>query len=124
MKPKILLVDDEPAVCEVDGYYLSRRGYDVICANSAQEALDKFVKDRPQLILLDILMPGVDGLECLRRIRKIDKQVPVIMVTCVDEIETAKKAIELGAVDYLTKPLGYKALETAISMYLFIKDAN
>lgn len=124
MKPKILLVDDEPAVCEVDGYYLSRRGYDVITANSAQEALDKFVKDRPQLVLLDILMPDVDGLECLRRIRKINKQVPVIMVTCVDEIDTAKKAIELGAVDYLTKPLGYKALETAISMYLFIKDAN
>lgn len=124
MRPKILLVDDETEVCEVDGYYLSKRGYDIICAKSGQEAIDIFTKERPQLVLLDILMPGMDGLECLRRLKQIDKKIPIIMVTCVDEIETAKKAIDLGAVDYITKPLGYQALETAISMYLFIKGVK
>lgn len=124
MKPKILLVDDEQAVCEVDSYYLTKRGYKVITANSAKEALAKVVKERPQLVLLDILMPGMDGLECLSRIKNIDKNIPVIMVTCVNEVETAKKALELGAADYITKPLGYQALETAISLYLFLKGSK
>jgi DNA-binding response OmpR family regulator len=124
MNPKILLVDDEPEVCEVDSYYLTKKGYEVITANSAEQAISLLSKEHPKLILLDILMPEVDGIECLRRIKKIDKNVPVIMVTCVDEIETAKKAMELGAVDYITKPLGYRALETAISTYLFFKSEN
>ncbi|MEW6008763.1 MAG: response regulator [Candidatus Omnitrophota bacterium] len=124
MKPKILLVDDEPGVCEVDSYYLAKRGYNIITANTAKEAISKVVKDRPQLVLLDILMPEMDGLRCLEEIKKINKDLPVIMVTCVDEIETAKKALEIGAVDYITKPLGYKALETAISLYLFLKTTK
>ncbi len=124
MKPKILLVDDEKEVCEVDSYYLAKRGYNIITANSAKEAISKVVKEHPQLVLLDILMPEIDGLKCLEEIKKIDKNLPVIMVTCVDEIDTAKKALELGAVDYITKPLGYHALETAISLYLFLKTAK
>lgn len=124
MKPKILLVDDEKGVCEVDSYYLSKRGYNIITANSAKEAISKVVKERPQLVLLDILMPEMDGLKCLEEIKKIDKDLPVIMVTCVDEIDTAKKALGLGAVDYITKPLGYHALETAISLYLFLKNTK
>jgi DNA-binding response OmpR family regulator len=124
MNPKILLVDDEPAVCEVDSYYLSKRGYTVITATNAQEAIAKVTTEHPQLVLLDILMPDMDGLECLSKIKAIDKDIPVIMVTCVNEIETAKRALELGASDYLTKPLGYQALETAISLYLFLKGSK
>ena len=124
MRPKILMVDDEPDTCEVVSHFLGRRGYDVITANSAEEALSKLSTEKPELILLDILMPGMDGIECLRRIREINKEVPVIMVTCIIDINTAKQAIALGATDYLTKPLGYNALETAISTYLFLKSPS
>lgn len=124
MGPKILMVDDELDACEVISYFLGRRGYDVITTNSAEEALSKLSTEKPELILLDILMPGMDGIECLRKIREINKEVPVIMVTCITNIDTAKQAMELGATDYLTKPLGYNALETAISTYLFFKSPS
>jgi two-component system NtrC family response regulator len=118
------MVDDEPDTCEVISHFLGRRGYAVITANSAEEALSKLSTEKPELILLDILMPGMDGIECLRKIREINKEVPIIMVTCIIDIDTANQAIELGATDYLTKPLGYNALETAISTYLFLKSPS
>lgn len=124
MNPKILVVDDESDQCEVISYYLANRGYEVITANSTREALAKLLMERPALILLDIRMPEMDGIECLRRIRKLDEEIPVIMVTCVTDLDTAQKALELGAVDYITKPLGYSALETAISTYLLVKSLN
>lgn len=124
MYPKILVVDDEPDVCEVISNFLGKRGYDVITANDGQEALSKLSTEKPALILLDIRMPEMDGIECLRRIKELDKEVPVIMVTCVTNIDIARKSMELGATDYLTKPLGYSALETAISMHLFLKSTK
>lgn len=124
MNPKILIVDDEPDVCEVIANFLSKRDYEVVIANNGKEALSKLSTEKPSLILLDIRMPEMDGIECLRRIKELDKEVPVIMVTCVTNIDTAKKAMELGATDYLTKPLGYSALETAISMHLFLKNTK
>lgn len=124
MNHKILLVDDEPDVREVIRYYFDRRGYDVVTASNGEEALSKLVVEKPALVLLDIRMPEMDGIECLRRIKKLDREVTVIMVTCVDEIDTAKKAIKLGATDYITKPLGFSALEIAISTYLFLKSVK
>ncbi|MFH1201705.1 MAG: response regulator [Candidatus Omnitrophota bacterium] len=124
MNPKILVVDDEEDQREVISYYLANRGYDVVTASNSREALAKLLMDKPQLILLDIRMPQMDGMECLRRIKKLEEDVPVIMVTCITDIDTAKKALGLGAVDYITKPLGYSALETAISTYLFLKSVK
>lgn len=124
MSPKILIVDDEPDVCEVICHYLGKRGYSVITATSAQEAVSKLLSEKPTLILLDIRMSGIDGIECLRTIKNIDKDVPVIMVTVVTDLDIAKHALELGAVDYITKPLGFNALETAISMHLFLKSVK
>ena len=124
MNPAILIVDDESDVCEVISHFLSKRGYNVATATSGEEALSKVSTEKPALILLDIRMPGMDGIECLRRIKEIDKEVPVIMVTCIIDIDIAKKAVELGAIDYFTKPLGYNALETAITTHLFLKNAK
>lgn len=124
MSAKILVVDDESDLCEVISYYLNKRGYSVVTANNTQEGLAKLLLEKPSLILLDIRMPGMDGIECLRRIRKLDEEVLVIMVTCVTDLDTAKKALELGAIDYITKPLGFSALETAISTYLLVKSLN
>jgi len=124
MKPKILIVDDEPMVCEDISYYLGNKGYDVITATSGQGALSKLSLEEPSLILLDIRMPGMDGMECLRQIKKLDRDVLVIMVTCITDIDTAKRALELGAIDYITKPLSFEALETVVTTYLFLKSAK
>lgn len=124
MVPKILIVDDESDVCEVISRFLQDRGYDVVTATSGQEALSRLLFEKPDLILLDIRMPEMDGMECLRQIRKLDKDVLVIMVSCITDIDIAKKALTLGAKDYITKPLGFDALETAISTYLFLKSVK
>jgi len=124
MVPKILVVDDEVDACEVVSNYLSRRGYSVITAAGPNEALSKLLREKPALVLLDIHLPGMDGIECLRRIKKLDKEVLVIMVTCVTDIDIAKQALELGAIDYLTKPLNFSTLETTISNYLYLRVLN
>lgn len=120
MSTKILVVDDEKDVCEVLSKFLSKKGYTPVIANSGKEALDKLSREKPSMVLLDIRMPDMDGVECLRKIKKFDKKVIVIMVTCVTDIDTAKKAVELGATDYITKPISFEALQTAISTYLFL----
>lgn len=120
MNPKILVVDDEPDVCEGISSYFCKRGYSVFTATSAEEAISRLVREKPHLVILDIRMPKIDGIECLRQIKKLDKEVLVIMVTCATELEIARQALELGAVDYFTKPLGLNALETAISTYLLL----
>ncbi|MBU2541218.1 MAG: response regulator [Candidatus Omnitrophica bacterium] len=124
MNEKILIVDDEPDVCEAIGLYFSKRNYKIITANNGQEALSKAKNEKPALILLDIVMPKMGGIECLRKIRRFNKRVPIIIVTCVDKLKTALKAMKLGATDYITKPLGFDALETTISTYLFLKSVN
>jgi len=124
MNSKILVVDDEPDVSEVISHYLGRRGYNIITAGSGREALSKLLSEKPALILLDILMPEMDGIECLRKIKELDKEVLVMMVTCVTDLDKARQAIELGAIDYLTKPLGFNALETAVSTYLFLNSVK
>ena len=118
MEQKILVVDDELDVCEAIRNYLMRRGYKIVIATSTQEAITKLLSEKPVLILLDILMPGIDGIECLRRIRDLDKNVPVIMVTCVIDVDTANEALRLGAVDYITKPISFNELETLVSVRL------
>lgn len=120
MNTKILVVDDERDVCEVIAHYLGKRGHKVITANNAREAIFKLLSEKPTLILLDIRMPEIDGIECLRIIKILDKEVPVIMVSAVTDLDKAREAMELGAMDYLAKPLGFEALEMAINTYLFL----
>lgn len=124
MKTKILVVDDELDICEVISNYFGRKGYAIITATSAREALSKVSSEKPDLILLDILMPEIDGIECLRMIRELDKDVPVVMVTVVDDSKTAKRAIKSGATDYITKPLTFSALETVIVTHLFMHSVK
>ena len=120
MRPKIMIVDDEPDVCEAISHYLGKRDYDVITATSAREAINKLLNEKPLLVLLDIKMPDIDGIECLQMIKKLDKEALVVMVTCVSDLETAKQTLALGAVDYITKPHCLEAIDTAVSTYLFL----
>jgi len=112
--PRVLVVDDEPDAVELLTEFLTAKGYEVIAASNGEEALRRLQEDRPHLILLDVRMPRMDGLEVLRRVREIDQAVGVIMVTAVHEEETGRRALQLGAFDYITKPLDLKYLEQSL----------
>lgn len=110
---KILIVDDEIEVCNIFYDFFTPKGYEVTKATSGKEALEKIRAEKPDLVFLDIRMPQMDGIEALKEIKKINKSVTVIMVTVLKDEETAKKAIKLGAYDYVTKPLSFDYLEKA-----------
>ena len=103
-KARILVVDDEKGMCEFLHYLLEGEGYEVEEAHSGAEALDKIKGKSYQLVLADIKMPGIDGLEMLRRIREANEETVVIVMTGYSSLETAIKAIKYDASDYLTKP--------------------
>jgi DNA-binding response OmpR family regulator len=112
--PRVLVVDDEPDAVELLQEFLATKGYEVCTAGDGEEALQQVKEQRPHLILLDVRMPKMNGLEVLRRVREIDREVGIIMVTAVNEEETGREALKLGAFDYITKPLDLKYLERSL----------
>jgi len=114
MTTRVLVVDDDPAAVELLREFLTAKGYQVITAGDGAEGLRRVKEERPHLVLLDIQMPKMDGLEVLRQLRQIDQKVGVIMVTAVNEEETARQAMALGAFDYITKPLDLQYLEQSL----------
>jgi DNA-binding response OmpR family regulator len=115
---KVLVIDDEPSIVELFTDYLTGQGFDVISAGGGEEGLDRLRSDSPDIVLLDMRMPGVDGLETLRRIRKVNMGVPVLMVSGNDDIAAAKEAIALGAFDYTLKPVDFNYLGRALDKML------
>ena len=111
---KVLVVDDEPEAVELLVEFLSSKGYEILTATSGEEALRRVKEDRPHLVLLDIRMPKMSGLEVLKRIREIDAEMGIIMVTAVNEEDVGRQALELGAFDYIVKPLDLKYLERSL----------
>jgi DNA-binding response OmpR family regulator len=103
-KPHILLVDDEPAITSNLSAYLNRSGYVTSIAEDGEEALLKVEQNQPDLIVLDVLMPKMDGREVLRQLRQEDDWTPVILLTQVGEASERAMALEEGADDYLNKP--------------------
>jgi DNA-binding NtrC family response regulator len=103
-KSRILVVDDEEGMCEFLHYLLEGEGYEVDVAHSGDQALAKVEGTAFDLILADIKMPGIDGLEMLRHIREADEETVVIVMTGYSSLESAIKAIKYDASDYLTKP--------------------
>ncbi len=100
---KVLVVDDEEHILELARLYLSREGYQVEGVNDGAQAIARFGQVKPDLVVLDLMLPGVDGLAICREIRK-QSQVPIIMLTARDEITDKVVGLEMGADDYLTKP--------------------
>jgi len=121
---KVLVIDDEPSIVELFTDYLSGQGFDVIAAGGGEEGLDRLRLDSPELILLDMRMPGLDGLETLKRIRKVNVRVPVLMVSGNDDIAAAKEAIALGAFDYTLKPVDFNYLGRALDKMLAAVQAS
>ena len=106
---RVLIVDDEPGVRESLRMVLKEQ-YEAVLANSGEEALEMLAQVRPDLVLLDVLMPGIDGLVVLERIKEQDPRVPVLMLTATKTVKTAVTAMKLGAFDYVTKPFDVEEL--------------
>ena len=111
---KVLVVDDEPQAVELLEEFLTAKGYAVVGASGGEEALRRLKEERPHLMLLDIRMPVMDGLEVLRRAREIDREVGIVMVTAVNEESIGREALRMGAYDYITKPLDFDYLERVL----------
>lgn len=105
MRSSVMVVDDEKDIRDSLEGVLSDEGFDVVVARSAEEALDKLAVTVPDLVLLDIWMPGMDGVEALKRIKERQPELPVIMISGHGTIETAVKTTKLGAYDFIEKPL-------------------
>lgn len=99
-----MVVDDEENIREVLSSYLTSLGYHVVTANDGEDAINKFTRGGFDLIISDLLMPTIDGLELLKKIRHQDRDVIFLMITGYPSIETAVEAIKKGAYDYITKP--------------------
>jgi two-component system nitrogen regulation response regulator NtrX len=104
-KATILIVDDEESILDTLSSILEDEGHDVITASSGESAISKFIENPPDIILLDVWMPGIDGIETLKSIREKNRDVCVIMISGHSNIDTAVQAIRLGAYDFLEKPL-------------------
>jgi len=115
---RILIVDDEKQIGEFLGDFLSEKGYDVFYAENGEQAINYVKYARPHIILLDVHMAGMDGLEVLTQIKRVDPVAGVIMVTALQEEEIGREALKLGAVDYLTKPIDFEYLETSLLIKL------
>jgi len=114
---RVLVVDNEEIVCNSLQRVLQEAGYDVVTAFNGQEALDKMSQLEIELVLLDIRMPGLDGFQVLRLIRK-SSNVPVIMLTAVNDVNTVCDTLSLGADDYVKKPFRTRELLARIKAKL------
>ena len=114
MAARVLVVDDDPATVELLQDFLVAKGYEVLTASDGAEALRTVKEEQPHLILLDVMLPKMDGLEVLRQVRQFDQKVGVIMVTGVNEEAIARQAMALGAFDYIVKPLDLPYLEQSL----------
>ncbi len=110
---RILLVDDEQAIQKLLSYPLRRDGYDVVSARDGREALDLFSAQRFDLVVLDIMLPGLDGIEVCRRLRA-RSQVPIIMLTARDDETDKVLGLETGADDYITKPFSVREFRSRV----------
>ena len=116
---KILVIDDEPEVCELLADFLKIHGYEALTAIRALAGLAIAEKEKPELVLLDIMMPEIDGLECLQRILKSSPESLVIMVSGLKDEKIAKEAILRGAYDYLAKPFDLDYLKNNLLARIF-----
>jgi DNA-binding response OmpR family regulator len=118
MAQRILVVDDDPTVSDVVRRYLERAGYEVRLAADGPSGLAQFAKERPDLVVLDLMLPGIDGLEVCRRLRDSADGVPIVMLTALGEESDRVLGLQLGADDYVTKPFSPRELVLRVQSVL------
>lgn len=125
-KYKLLLVDDLPLNLKVLGNLLKKQNYELVIATNGEEALEKVKNENPDLILLDIMMPGIDGFEVCKRIKNNphNKEIPVIFITAKSEVSNIVQGFQAGASDYISKPFNSEELLARISTQLELVDSR
>src|SRR5450755_3036969 len=114
---RIVVVDDDPTVADVVGRYLIRDGHHVECVRDGQEALRRVAEEPPDLVVLDLMLPGIDGLEVCRRLRA-RWPIPVVMLTALGDENDRLAGFEIGADDYVTKPFSPRELAMRVRSVL------
>ncbi len=117
---KALIVEDHPEMVEILTLQLERLGFTVISANNGTEGVEKAIKERPHLILMDIMMPGMDGRDAIRIIRcnPETKDIPILVVTVLFRESEQRKCLEVGCSDYFVKPFTLQELREKIMEYI------
>jgi PAS domain S-box-containing protein len=123
-KSKVLIVDDQPDNINILSYFLVEYGFEIFVATTGEKALHRVEKILPDLILLDIMMPGIDGFETCRRLKALEqvKDIPIIFMSALAEMGDKVKGLTLGAVDYITKPLQYEEAIARINVHLQLRN--
>jgi CheY-like chemotaxis protein len=120
VRARVLVVDDELEFRKVLVEHLEARGFNVTEASSGEEALERVAEFRPHIVLMDVMMAGMGGLEALRHIKTISPDTCVIMVTAVEDIDAARGALAVGASDYVTKPFSFQYLDSVLEVHMLM----
>lgn len=118
MAGEILVIDDDPEICRLLSDWLKKDGHRVCCAYEGKEGLKAMVKERPSLILCDVKMSPLDGIEVLQEVKRIDKELPVIMISGSSTHDKVVKALDLGALDFIAKPFRLSRMKSVVSKAL------
>lgn len=121
---KLLVVDDEVEICDFLKAFFEERDFEVNTANSGPQALDTLTRYAAQVVLLDIHMPGMDGMSVLKKIKETHPRTKVIMVTALETQEKIEEAMRLGADNYITKPLSLEYLEKDVQEKICLLAGN
>ncbi|MGH7397615.1 MAG: response regulator, partial [Candidatus Rokuibacteriota bacterium] len=120
VRARVLVVDDELEFRKVLAEYLEDRGFDVMEAQDGEDGLDRVPDFRPHIVLMDVMMAGMGGIEALKHIKAAAPETCVIMVTAVEDIDSARGALALGASDYVTKPFSFQYLDSVLEVHMLM----
>jgi len=123
MAKTVLIVDDEKNIVDILSFNLKKEGFEIAAAYDGKAALEHYEKKRPDLILLDVMLPLLDGFEVCRRIRVADRKTPIIMLTAREEETDKVLGLDLGADDYITKPFSVRELQARVKANIRRTDA-
>jgi|TARA_Y100000310_G_C20353086_1_gene655316 DNA-binding response OmpR family regulator len=118
---RVLVVEDSDSACDLIRDFLESKGYDVFLSRTGEDALAKVRELKPDVMLLDIVLPGIDGMEVLRRVRQFNDKIGIIMVTGINDEREAKEALKKGADNYLTKSINFDYLEMCLLVDLAMR---
>jgi len=124
MSRHVLIVDDEKNIRRTFAMVLESEGFTVTTAETGEEGLERCIREKPDVVVLDVKLPGIDGIETLRRLRGTERELPVIMISGHGTIATAVEATRVGAFDFVEKPLSKERLLVAVRNAGWIRRQN